>query len=307
MIWKALLQFFLSVDMFIYPNVLFWVCSADVHNDVVSSMMSRNRFNEIMKYLHLANNTYLDPNDKFSKVGPLLDKLNKQCLLNHLSEQRASIDESMVPYFRRHECKQFMKNKPVNLDTNFGLLQVHSDMPFNFIFTCVKTTSLIQIWGLEDLQLTSSWSVCQKNAGSSCQREEREREREGERKREKEGDRGRGGERGKRERGRDRERGRVGENAPLKPTKDMKKLESGSTDVWIDDNAKIALVRCKDNKVVTVLSSNYGLNPTAKTKWYIKERKVESILSNLNAIKKQHRNGRGWLFGSKHSHVYDCV
>ena len=122
------------------------------------------------------------------------------------------------------------------------------------------------------------------------------REREGERGREKEGERGGQGERGRereeRERGRDRERGRVGENAPLKPTKDMKKLESGSTDVLIDDNAKIALVRCKDNKVVTVLSSNYGLNLTAKTKRYIKERKVESILSNLNAIKKQHRNGR---------------
>ena len=98
-----------------------------------------------MKYLHLTNNTYLDPNDKFSKVGPLLNKLNKECLLNHLPEQTVSIDESMVPYFGRHECKQFMKNKPVNLDTNFGLLQVHSDMPFNFIFTCVKTTSLIQI------------------------------------------------------------------------------------------------------------------------------------------------------------------
>ena len=84
----------------------------------------------------------------------------------------------------------------------------------------------------------------------------------------------------------------MGENAPLKPTKDMKKLESGSTDVLID-NAKIALMRCKDNKVVTVLSSNYGLNLTAKTKRYIKERKVESILSNLNAIKKQHRNGWG--------------
>ena len=140
-----------------------------------------------------------------------------------------------------------------------------------------------------------------KHAGSNYQREEREgergreREREGERKREKEGKRGR--ERvneGEGERERQRQgRGRGRENAPLKPIKDMKKLERGSTDVLIDDNAKIALVRCKNNKVVTVLSSNYGLNPTAKTKRYIKERKVESILSNLNAIKKQHRNGRG--------------
>ena len=124
-------------------------------------------------------------------------------------------------------------------------------------------------------------------------REKREREREGERRREKEGDRGREKER-EGEGEREAETGREGEreNAPLKPIKGMKKLERGSTDILID-NAKIALVRCKDNKVVTVLSSNYGLNLTAKTKRYIKERKVESILSNLNAIKKQHRNGRG--------------
>ena len=117
----------------------------------------------------------------------------------------------------------------------------------------------------------------------------REREREGGRKRETEGERRR-----EREKEREAETGREGgrENAPLKPIKGMKKLERGSTDILID-NAKIALVRCKDNKVVTVLSSNYGLNPTAKTKRYTKERKVESILSNLDAIKKQHRNGRG--------------
>ena len=55
---------------------MFWECSADVHNDAVSSMMSRKRFDDIMKYLHLADNTSLDPNNKFSKVRSLLDKLN---------------------------------------------------------------------------------------------------------------------------------------------------------------------------------------------------------------------------------------
>ena len=69
------------------------------------------RFDEIMKYLHLADNTSLDPNDKFSKVQPLTDKLNEQCLSNYLPEQTVSIDESMAPYFGRHGCKQFVKNQ----------------------------------------------------------------------------------------------------------------------------------------------------------------------------------------------------
>ena len=53
----------------------------------------------------------------------------------------------------------------------------------------------------------------------------------------------------------------------------MKKLERGSADVVIDDNAKVAFVRWKDNKVVTVISSKYGLNATRETKRYIKEKK----------------------------------
>ena len=54
------------------------------------------------------------------------------------------------------------------------------------------------------------------------------------------------------------------ENAPLKPTKEMEMLERGSTDVVIDDNAKIAFVRWKDYKVVTVIRLKYGLDFTAK-------------------------------------------
>ena len=58
-----------------------------------------------MKYLPLADNTSLDLNEKFSKVRPLLDKVNEQCLSNYLPEQTVSIDESMVPFFGRHGCK----------------------------------------------------------------------------------------------------------------------------------------------------------------------------------------------------------
>ena len=65
----------------------------------------------------------------------------------------------------------------------------------------------------------------------------------------------------------------------------MEKLKRGSADAAIDDNSKIAFVRWKNNKVVTVISSKYGLNSTAKTLQYIRRRKVEPILSNHNASK----------------------
>ena len=63
------------------------------------------------------------------------------------------------------------------------------------------------------------------------------------------------------------------ENAPLKPVNEMEEPKRGSADVVINDNAKIAFRRWKDNQVVTVISSMYGLRLTAKTKRYIKEKK----------------------------------
>ena len=98
---------------------MYWEHNEDTHNTTVSSLLSRNRFDEIMQNLHLADNSNLDKEDKFAKVRPLIDKLNEQCLANYLPEQSVSIDESMVPYFGRHGCKQYMRNKPVKFGYKF--------------------------------------------------------------------------------------------------------------------------------------------------------------------------------------------
>ncbi|XP_045135687.1 piggyBac transposable element-derived protein 3-like [Portunus trituberculatus] len=69
----------------------------DVRNELIASSMRRNRFDEIMKHLHAAENTDLDKEDKFAKVRPILDIL----------------DESMVPYYGGHPTKQFIRGKPI--------------------------------------------------------------------------------------------------------------------------------------------------------------------------------------------------
>ena len=92
-------------------------------------MMSTNKFDEITKYLHLVDNTSLNSNDKFSRVRPLLDKVNEQCLSNYLPEQTVCVDESVVSYFNRYVCKQFMKNKPVK----FGCKLWIAATPLGFV------------------------------------------------------------------------------------------------------------------------------------------------------------------------------
>ena len=83
---------------------MYWEHNEDTHNVTVSSLLSRNRFGEIMQNLHLGDNSKLDKEDKFPNLRPLIDNLNEQCLANYLPEQSVSTDESMVPYFGRHCC-----------------------------------------------------------------------------------------------------------------------------------------------------------------------------------------------------------
>lgn len=62
--------------------------------------MSRNRFQEIKRNLHLSNNV-IDVNDKFSKVRPYLDTMNEKNLQWGIFSHNLSIDEEMIPYFGR--------------------------------------------------------------------------------------------------------------------------------------------------------------------------------------------------------------
>ena len=85
----------------------------DSRSTIVASLFTRNRFLNVLQYLHLAYNNNLNPSDKFSNVNPLLRVMNKSCLENFIPEKNISIDESMVPYYGRHVCKQYIQNKPV--------------------------------------------------------------------------------------------------------------------------------------------------------------------------------------------------
>ena len=92
---------------------MYWECSDDTHNSIVSSLMSRNCFDLIMQNLHLADNANLDQNDKFAKVRKLIKYMNDYCLNNFLPEQTVSINESMIPYFGQHRAKQYIHGKPI--------------------------------------------------------------------------------------------------------------------------------------------------------------------------------------------------
>ena len=92
---------------------MLWLASDDCHNAVVTNCMTRNRFDEIFSFFHVADNNALDMQDKFSKMRPLVDGMNRQSLNNFLPEQTLSIDEFIVPYFDKHGTKQYIRGKPI--------------------------------------------------------------------------------------------------------------------------------------------------------------------------------------------------
>lgn len=90
---------------------MYWNRSEDCGVQLVQLSMTRDRFREIKKYIHFCDNNNLDPNNKFAKIQPLFDAINKRFLQFGIFSHNLSIDESMVPYFGKHSAKMFMKGK----------------------------------------------------------------------------------------------------------------------------------------------------------------------------------------------------
>ncbi|KAG5863505.1 hypothetical protein JTB14_017428 [Gonioctena quinquepunctata] len=91
--------------------------------------MRRNRFEKILRFLHLAPNENMDQGDKLWKIRPFVDKIREKCGKYFVPEKDLSFDESMVKYYGKHSCKQFLRAKPIRfgykvwcLDTTMGYL-----------------------------------------------------------------------------------------------------------------------------------------------------------------------------------------
>ena len=92
---------------------MYWEKLPDVNNEAVASTMSRHRFEEILRFLHLADNNHLQKEDKFAKIRPLVSLLNAKRLAHFPKENFLAVDEAMVPYFGRNGLKQHIHGKPI--------------------------------------------------------------------------------------------------------------------------------------------------------------------------------------------------
>ncbi|KRZ65504.1 PiggyBac transposable element-derived protein 3 [Trichinella papuae] len=100
----------------------YWSTQPDLAVDAASRTMSRDRFHQLKRFLHLADNQNLSAGDKMSKISPLYQMLNDRLVQYGVFHESLSIDESMVPYYGRHSAKMFIRGKPIHVGYKIWML-----------------------------------------------------------------------------------------------------------------------------------------------------------------------------------------
>ena len=93
--------------------------------------MSRNRYHEIKKYVHFADNQNLTEGDKMSKIAPLYEMLNQSLIQFSIFNKLLNVNESMVPYFGWHNAKMFIRGQPISFGFKIWWLCGSDGYPYN--------------------------------------------------------------------------------------------------------------------------------------------------------------------------------
>lgn len=257
----------------------YWDGGDDMRNTLVYNAMRRDRFIQIMRFMHAADNTNLDINDKMTKLRPLMNLL-KEKFLHHLpKEQHFNYDESMIEYFGRHGCKQCIRNKPIRFGYKCWCLNCSNGYLANFeIYQgCIpganthherdfgKATApmLSMIEDLPDAMKALKLEFYFDNlftglplllhlksigyGGTGTLRQNR-----------------------------------LEKECPIAKVETMKKKERGTFEYACQGD--VIVVRWMDNSVVTVASTSYGVNPLGSADRYSKARKQKVKVPRPNLI-----------------------
>lgn len=246
---------------------MFWDSANDMRNYAVTESMRRNRFEEILKFLHCADNTKMDASDKMYKLRPFMNILKQNFLTNFVPVENLDYDESMVKYFGRHGCKQFIRGKPIRFGFKIWSMNSKDGYLINFDVYQGKQLNAVpereKMFGkaaaplinmidelpkkqypykfhLDNLFTSTNIFIFMQENGYGCTGTFRE--------------------------------DRLGK-CPLVSKKDLKKKERGTIEQALDKNNGIIFVKWVDNNVVTVGSNCYGVKPLNYVKRYSKAEK----------------------------------
>ena len=71
---------------------MYWSVEEDFRVPLVANAMSRNRFDEILRFLHFNDNPNLVKTDKMTKLRPLIDRLNQKFMTAYPKNVHLDLD-----------------------------------------------------------------------------------------------------------------------------------------------------------------------------------------------------------------------
>lgn len=125
----------------------YWSLSDDLGVDLVRNSMSRDRYQQITRSLHLAENDLIPDRkspdyDPIYKIRRFARMLNQKFLDNMSCSARLSIDESMIKFKGRSSCKQYFPLKPIKRGFKvWSLCDSETGYLYKFDIYCGKKAS----------------------------------------------------------------------------------------------------------------------------------------------------------------------
>lgn len=116
---RAFLGFSILMGINQLPEIKdYWKVSEYFHYSPIADRIPRDRFLEISRYLHLVDNTTLQPrgspgHDRLGKVRPIIDHLSEKFAKLYNPHREVAVDEAMIKFQGRSSIKQYMPMKPI--------------------------------------------------------------------------------------------------------------------------------------------------------------------------------------------------
>lgn len=255
----------------------YWSKAPDLSCRAFAETMSRNRFQQIKHVIHAADNQSLS-SEKMAKISPLYEMLNQSLLMFGVLHEYLSIDESMVPYFGRHSCKQFIRGKPIRFGFKCWVIASSSGMPYKVTIYQGKNGKHNKDVPLGTRVVMDCLEVCDKptshhiffyNFFTSFDLISNLKSL------------------GYRATGTVRENRTKG--CPVKSVQEMKKNSRGSYDYRSD--GEVEVVRWNDNAVVSFCSNATGIEPITQVKRW--EKKKGTVMVSQPKVVAQYNSGMG--------------
>lgn len=129
----------------------YWCTNNTYCQSFPRTVMSRNRFELLLRFLHFSNNQTANINDRLYKIRQLVDILNQNFSKYYDLDENICIDESLVPFRGRIKFRQFLKQKRHKY--GIKVFKMCSDQGYTYQFQiysgknlneqCVTPTSIV--------------------------------------------------------------------------------------------------------------------------------------------------------------------